>query len=47
MGRIKYSLEELIGKTPMLELVQIEKKEGLLARIYANLEYFNPAGREF
>lgn len=44
MGRIKYSLEELIGKTPMLELVQIEKKEGLLARIYAKLEYFNPAG---
>ena len=44
MGRIKYSLEGLIGKTPMLELVQIEKKEGLLARIYAKLEYFNPAG---
>lgn len=44
MGKIKYSLEELIGKTPMLELVQIEKKEGLLARIYAKLEYFNPAG---
>lgn len=44
MGEIKYSLEELIGKTPILELMRIEKEENLSAEIYAKLEYFNPAG---
>lgn len=38
------SLEQLIGNTPLFELVNTEKKEGLKARIYAKLERFNPAG---
>ena len=38
------SADQLIGKTPLLELVHIEKAEGLEARILAKLEYFNPAG---
>lgn len=44
MGRIYTSAEELIGRTPLLELVRIEREEGLEARILAKLEYFNPAG---
>ena len=35
---------ELIGKTPLAELTRIEEKYGLKAKIYAKLEYFNPAG---
>lgn len=38
------SVEQLIGKTPMLELTNIEKKLSLKAKIFAKLEYLNPAG---
>lgn len=38
------SIDQLIGKTPLLELVNTEKKYGLCARLFAKLEYFNPAG---
>lgn len=38
------SVEQLIGNTPLLELTNIEKEEGLGARIFAKLEYLNPAG---
>lgn len=38
------SADALIGNTPLLELVNTEKAEGLAARIFAKLEYFNPAG---
>ncbi len=38
------SVSELIGKTPLLELSNIEKELGLKSKIYAKLEYFNPAG---
>ena len=44
MSRIYQSAEQLIGGTPLLELVNIEKKLGLKARILAKLESFNPAG---
>lgn len=44
MSRIYASADQLIGKTPLLELAHIEKQEGLEARILAKLEYFNPAG---
>ena len=44
MSRIYTSADQLIGKTPLLELTNIEKYEGLQARILAKLEYFNPAG---
>ena len=38
------SADQLIGKTPLLELTNIEKQENLKAKIFAKLEYFNPAG---
>ncbi|MBR4770041.1 MAG: cysteine synthase A [Clostridia bacterium] len=38
------SADQLIGKTPLLELTHIEKEYGLKARLVAKLEYFNPAG---
>lgn len=44
MSRIYTSADQLIGKTPLLELTHIEKELGLKARILAKLEYFNPAG---
>ena len=44
MSTIFTSADQLIGKTPLLELTNIEKEEGLEARILAKLEYFNPAG---
>ena len=44
MSKIYTSADQLIGRTPLLELTHIEKKEGLNARILAKLEYFNPAG---
>ena len=44
MSNIYTSADQLIGKTPLLELTHIEKKFGLKARILAKLEYFNPAG---
>lgn len=44
MGKIYTSVDQLIGRTPLLELVRIEKQEGLPARLLAKLEYLNPAG---
>lgn len=44
MSKINKSLTELIGRTPLLELVNYEKKHELKATIIAKLEYFNPAG---
>ena len=44
MSNIYTSADQLIGKTPLLELTHIEKAKGLEARILAKLEYFNPAG---
>ena len=44
MSKIYKSAAELIGKTPLLELSNIEKKNDLKANILAKLEYFNPAG---
>ncbi len=44
MSKIYTSADQLIGKTPLLELTHIEKKHGLKAKILAKLEYFNPAG---
>lgn len=38
------SVSELIGKTPLLELTNIENEFGLKSKLYAKLEYFNPAG---
>ena len=44
MSAIYTSADQLIGRTPLLELVHIEKNDGLQAKIVAKLEYFNPAG---
>jgi cysteine synthase A len=44
MSHIYTSADQLIGKTPLLELTKIEKEFGLKAKIFAKLEYFNPAG---
>ncbi|MCI5564606.1 MAG: cysteine synthase A [Clostridiales bacterium] len=44
MRKIYTSADQLIGKTPLLELTHIEQAEGLTARILGKLEYFNPAG---
>lgn len=44
MSRIYTSVEQLIGKTPLIELKNIEKEFSLSAKIIAKLEYFNPAG---
>ena len=44
MSRIYTSADQLIGKTPILELTGIERELGLEARILAKLEYLNPAG---
>ncbi len=44
MSRIYTSADQLIGKTPLLELTNIEKEFSLKARILAKVEYFNPAG---
>ena len=44
MSNIYTSADQLIGKTPLLELTHIEKQENLQARLLAKLEYFNPAG---
>lgn len=44
MSKIYTSADQLIGRTPLLELAHIEKKYGLKAKILAKLEYFNPAG---
>ncbi len=44
MSAVYTSADQLIGKTPLLELTHIEEKYGLKARLLAKLEYFNPAG---
>ena len=44
MSNIYTSADQLIGKTPLLELTRIEKNRGLSAKLLAKLEYFNPAG---
>ncbi len=44
MSRIYTSADQLIGRTPLLELTHIEKAYALKAKIFAKLEYFNPAG---
>ena len=44
MARIYTSADQIIGNTPLLELTHFEKKLNLKAKIFAKLEYFNPAG---
>lgn len=44
MSRVYTSADQLIGKTPLLELTHIEKNDGLEAKVLGKLEYFNPAG---
>lgn len=44
MAKIYTSIDQLIGRTPLLELSNYEKKHALDARVLAKLEYFNPAG---
>ena len=44
MSRIYTSADQLIGRTPLLELTHIEKEFHLKAKVVAKLEYFNPAG---
>ena len=44
MAKIYTSADQLIGKTPLLELSHIEAEESLSAKLFAKLEYFNPAG---
>ncbi len=44
MGKIYKGAIELVGNTPLVELVNLENQEGLKARLLAKVEYFNPAG---
>ena len=44
MGNIYTSVEQLIGKTPLIELTKIEKKYELKAKLFAKVEFFNPGG---
>ncbi len=44
MSNIYTSADQLIGKTPLLELTHIEAEYGLESKLLAKLEYFNPAG---
>ena len=44
MAKVYTSADQLIGKTPLLELTHIEKAYGLKAKVLAKLEYFIPAG---
>ena len=44
MSKIYTKITDLIGNTPLLELSNFEKKNGLEAKIIGKLEYFNPAG---
>ena len=46
MSNIYTSADQLIGKTPLLELTHLEKQYGLKAKLLAKLEYFNPAGTD-
>ena len=43
-GKIYTSVQELIGRTPLMEIRNIEREEGLEARVLVKLEYLNPAG---
>ena len=47
MSKIYTSADQLIGKTPLLELTHLEKEEGLEARVLGKLEYFNPSSIDF
>lgn len=44
MAKIYTSADQLIGRTPLLELTHLEQEYGLKAKLYVKLEYFNPAG---
>lgn len=44
MAKIYTSADQLIGRTPLLEITHLEQEYGLKAKLYAKLEYFNPAG---
>ena len=44
MSNIYTSADQMIGRTPLLELSHIEKEDQINARILAKLEYFHPAG---
>ena len=44
MSGVYTSVDQLIGRTPLLELTRIERNFGLHAKVLAKLEYFNPAG---
>ncbi len=44
MAKIYTSADQLIGRTPLLELSHLEQEYGLKAKLYAKMEYFNPAG---
>ena len=44
MSKIYTSVDQLIGKTPLLELTHLEEAEGLEAKVLGKLEYLNPAG---
>ncbi len=44
MAKIYTSADQLIGRTPLLELTHLEQEYGLKAKLYAKMEYFNPAG---
>lgn len=44
MGQIYKNVEEMIGKTPLLEVARIEEEKGLEAKVLVKLELFNPAG---
>ena len=42
--KVYQKITDLIGGTPLLELTNLEAEDGLPAKIYGKLEYFNPAG---
>lgn len=44
MANVYTSADQLIGKTPILELTHLEKSTGAVAKVFAKLEYFNPGG---
>lgn len=44
MGQIYKNVEEMIGRTPLLEVARIEEEKGLQAKVLVKLEFFNPAG---
>ena len=44
MAKIAKNLMELVGKTPLLQLINFQKNNALKANIFGKLEYFNPAG---